>query len=105
MEFGEKLRTVCNESGIKLKEISDLTGIGYGTLKQYSQGTRKPKVEQIQKIVAIPRLEPWRELLLEQTELNAKESEFMILLARLRAQGREDEALAILRELEQRADD
>ena len=98
MDFGEKLKVVCAESGLKLKEISELSGIYYSQLKNYNQGRVKPKIDKIQKIAAIPQLEPWREFLLE-TDLEPDESEIMILLARLRKQGKESEALAILREI------
>ncbi len=104
MEFADKLKTVSRESGLKLKEISDLTEIAYQTLKFYSQGRRKPKIEQIQKIAAIPELAPWKEFLLEQTELTAEESELMVLIGRMKAQGREAEVLAYLRNLQSESD-
>ncbi len=99
MKFNERLRTVCSESGISLKKISDLTGIGYTSLKHYSQGLRNPKIEQIQKIASIPELEPWRELLLEQSELSPDETEFLVLVGRMKAQGKQAELDQILADM------
>ncbi|AJQ92232.1 helix-turn-helix domain-containing protein [Gynuella sunshinyii] len=99
MDFKEKLKVVRDESGISLKEIAKNSSIAYDTLRMYSQGRRKPKIEQIQKIAAIPALEPWSELLLEQTELSSDEAEFLVLVGRMKAQGKQAELDRILDEM------
>ena len=105
MEFSEKLKIACQESNIKLKEISELSGISYDSLKKYSNGSLRPKIDKIKKIAAIPQLAPWRELLLELNDLNAEESELMILISKMKQEGREAEVLQILRDVQQSEDD
>ena len=104
MEFSEKLKTVCAESGISLKKISNLTDISYDVLKNWSQGRRKPKIESIRKIASIPEIAPWRELLLEQTELTPDEGEFLVLVGRMKAQGKNEELQSILDEMKRLSD-
>ncbi|MFQ3261272.1 helix-turn-helix domain-containing protein [Reinekea sp.] len=100
MNFSERLKTICNETGLNLKQISDLSGIAYSSIKKYGQGERTPKIDQIKRISSIPALEPYKELLLDQTELSAEDSEIMLLVGRLRAQGKEGEVIQILRDLQ-----
>lgn len=104
MDFSEKLKIVRNESGLSLRKITELSGISYGMLKQYSQGKRNPKIEQIQKIASIPEISPWRELLLEQTELTPDEGEFLVLVGRMKAQGKDEELQSILDEMKRLSD-
>ena len=98
MDFSKKLKIICSESGLTLRKISELSGISYDVLKQYNQGRYKPKIDRIQMIASIPELEPWKELLLDQSELTHEDSELLIEIARWRRDGRTDELLAILRE-------
>ncbi|TXR52053.1 helix-turn-helix domain-containing protein [Reinekea thalattae] len=104
MEFKEKLKVVCAESGISLKKISELSGINYSQLKDYNQGRKAPKIDKIKQIAAIPQLAPWRELLMEVNDLNAEESELMILIGKMKQEGREAELLQILREVQSEDD-
>ena len=104
MTFGEKLRTVCSESGLSLKQISERAGVSYDMLRKYSQGKTKPKSENLLKIVGIPEIAPWRELLLEQTELTPDEGEFLVLVGRMKAQGKDAELDAILEEMKRLSD-
>ena len=111
MKFKKKLHLICEQERIKLKEFSNLTEIPYGTIKNYSSGQREPTLDQIQKILAVPRFIQYKDLLLA-LDLNVAEDtapynvpeeaarKAAELFRRLEALGRGDEALAILEAIE-----
>ena len=56
-----RIKEMIKKSGKKLKEISQESGVPYGALSSYNQGTRKPKEENAKKLanyfgVSIPYL-------------------------------------------------
>lgn len=64
MEFHERLKTVRKRTGVTTKAISDLSGIHYSQMKMYSSGSRKPKLENMEKIASIEPFQKYREFLL-----------------------------------------
>lgn len=45
-----RIKEMIKKSGKKLKEISQESGVPYGALSSYNQGTRKPKEENAKKL-------------------------------------------------------
>jgi len=74
MEFGEKLKKICKDEKLNLREFSDLTDIPYDSVRQYSRGRRTPAWEQIQKIANTPKFEKYKKFLLSESEELSSES-------------------------------
>ena len=105
MEFKEKLKIVRDETGLSSKSISEKSGIGYDSLRMYSQGKRKPKVEQLKKLADVEELRPFSDLILEQSELSKDEGEFLRLVGVMKQMGKTEELDAILADLRAHASD
>lgn len=113
MTFGEKIKLICDKERTNLKEISELSGIPYGSLKNYSSDHRKPKIDQIRKISEVPRFKKYEPMLLdlnEPTEIRESETEYIVgddriatLLKDLREAGKLDEAIDVLEALTKHA--
>lgn len=100
MNFSNAIAEVRAAERISLKEISELSGVPYATMKHYSSGFRSPSRGNLQKIAAVPRLAKYRHLLLGTDPADIPESELDGEISRLwqalKDQGREAEALSIL---------
>lgn len=123
MNFSDKLKRIIELEDINLKEFSDLTGLNYDTVRRYKSGSRSPTLDQIQKILASPRFEKYKDLLLSHPhhtptggatmggsaitkQLNASDQltqKALDLFKRLEELGRAEEALAILQAIEENA--
>lgn len=64
MNFGEKLKRICKEEKINLREFSELIEIPYNSVRQYSSGRRTPTWDQIYKIANTPRFEKYQQFIL-----------------------------------------
>lgn len=50
MDTGKKIRQARKKSGYTQKKLGSLAGMTYQQIAQYEKGTRKPKLENLQKI-------------------------------------------------------
>lgn len=98
MNFSYQLKEICSAENINLKEFSEITGIPYKTIRDYSSGSRSPSMGNLQKIASAPRLAKYSHLLLgtEPTD-NELDDEINRLWQQMKNEGREEEALSILR--------
>lgn len=122
MSFSDKIKKILELEEINLRVFSDLTEIRYDTVRQYSSGRRSPTFDQIQKILAVPQFEKYKEFLLsdgssigelpmgdptgikKDTLARPQDpltTEALELIKRLEALGKGEEALAILRSIEE----
>lgn len=102
MVFKEKLKQVCKQEGVNLREFSELAGIPYGTIRGYSQGRNAPLLAQIEKMTEHPRLAKYRNYLLSTDEKSSLDAELMALFRQLEEAGKGDQALEYLRYLAER---
>lgn len=124
MNFSDKLKRIIELEEINLKNFSDLTALNYDTVRRYKAGSRSPTLDQIKKILAVPRFEKYKEFLLsdgssvaevslgdpagaQETKLgqnsNPLTNEALELINRLKALGKWEEAMGILRVIEENA--
>ena len=100
MSFSDDLHEICRLEGLSLREVSTLSGISYGTMRNYSSGARSPSRGNLTKLASVPRLAKYRHLLLGTDPDDIPESELDDEISRLwqalKDQGREAEALSIL---------
>lgn len=100
MNFNYQIKKICESEKINLREFSDLTGIPYKTVRDYSSGARSPSMGNLQKIAAVPQLAKYRHLLLDTDAPKNPEglnSEIDFLVQQMKNEGRENEAISILR--------
>lgn len=88
MTFSDKIKKICRLEGINLKEFSDLSGISYGTLKNYSNPKNQPSLKRIMEISEMPRFKKYKPILLKFSEedygrVENPDLEFNALLDRL----------------------
>lgn len=55
-----KLNNILREKGITAKQVSEQTGIKYGTMLKYSSGERTPGVERAKLIAAVLDMDWWK---------------------------------------------
>ena len=55
-----KLNNILREKGITAKQVSEQTGIKYGTMLKYSSGERTPGVERAKLIAAVLDTDWWK---------------------------------------------
>lgn len=99
MDFADKLKKICTEENINLKQFSELTNISYGVIRNYAYRNRTPSHKQILKIVNTPQFVKYKNLLLSTNEPIGEDAEFLAIWNRLQEVGMEDEALDYLRYL------
>jgi len=95
MDFSEKLKHICKAEGISLKEFSDISGIAPDTVRSYSSGRKRPSYEKLVNIVNTPEFKKYQQLLLGTDDWLTFEID--VLVQRMKDEGREEEALSILR--------
>lgn len=105
MDFKQKLKIIREESGLNIKKISELSGIKYDVLRMYSQGKRNPSTDQIRKIASVLELAPWRELLVEDSDLTLDQIDFLVLVGRMKALGKEAELRSIMEQMQRLSND
>lgn len=64
MTFQDKIKHICSSEGINVREFSELAGIPYGTIRNYYQGVREPKISQVEQISEVPKFKKYKELLM-----------------------------------------
>lgn len=57
MTIGERIRNYRKMAGLTQKELSELSGVAPGTIRQYETGKRQPRIEQLQKIAPLLKVE------------------------------------------------
>lgn len=55
-----KLNNILREKGLTAKQVSEQTGIKYGTMLKYSSGERTPGVERAKLIAAVLDMDWWK---------------------------------------------
>lgn len=55
-----KLNNILREKGITAKQVSEQTGIKYGTMLKYSSGERTPGIERAKLIAAVLDIDWWK---------------------------------------------
>ncbi len=55
-----KLNNILREKGITAKQVSEQTGIKYGTMLKYSSGERTPGIERAKLIAAVLDMDWWK---------------------------------------------
>lgn len=65
MTFGEKVKIICEREGINLREFSDLSGIPYSSLRNYSNPKTQPSLKKIRQISEMPGLSKYKPILLD----------------------------------------
>lgn len=53
MTIGEKIRNYRKVAGLTQKRLGELCGVATGTVQQYELGKRQPRIEQLQKIADV----------------------------------------------------
>lgn len=76
MDFGQKIKKICELEDIKLKRFSELCKISYNSIAAYSSGKRTPSWENINQIANTPEFSRYKQFLLSpdsnDPELGAK---------------------------------
>ena len=55
-----KLNNILREKGLTAKQVSEQTGIKYGTMLKYSSGERTPGIERAKLIAAVLDIDWWK---------------------------------------------
>lgn len=55
-----KLNNILREKGLTAKQVSEQTGIKYGTMLKYSSGERTPGIERAKLIAAVLDMDWWK---------------------------------------------
>ena len=55
-----KLNNILREKGTTAKQVSEQTGIKYGTMLKYSSGERTPGIERAKLIAAVLDMDWWK---------------------------------------------
>ena len=55
-----KLNNILREKGLTAKQVSEQTGIKYGTMHKYSSGERTPGIERAKLIAAVLDIDWWK---------------------------------------------
>lgn len=107
MEFGQKIKAVCEQKGISLKKFSELADIPYSTIKKYSMGKYAPGWDQISKMANAPELTEFKQFLLSDSEetinepqLSEREAEVLEKYRAWEASGKGDDFLKALDDIE-----
>ena len=53
MWIGERLSAARKWSGLTLKQVEELTGVGTSSISEYESGTREPKLSQLSKLAKV----------------------------------------------------
>jgi predicted transcriptional regulator len=64
MNFGEKIKFVCEKEGINLKEFSKLANIPYDSIKRYARGENQPPHNRVKQISEVTNFAKYRNMLL-----------------------------------------
>jgi len=97
-----QIKRICRLEGLSLKEFAEITGLPYGTIKNYSAGQSRLPLSKINEICSHPRFNRYRNLLLSLEEPinegfpNTPIAHAHALLLELEKGGRLEEATAIL---------
>jgi transcriptional regulator with XRE-family HTH domain len=101
MNFSNAIQEICRTEGWTLKKFSQLTNINYQTIRNYSAGNREPSLQNLKRITTTPELAKYQHILLgtDAQETNQDESipEIDRLFQQMKNEGRENEAISILR--------
>jgi transcriptional regulator with XRE-family HTH domain len=97
MKFSEVLKDICTQEGITLKAFSELTGISYQQIRNYSSSRKVPNYANLLKIANAPGLSKYRTALLGDPA--AVNDEIQTLIQILIEQGQEQQVLALLKEI------
>lgn len=96
MNYTDVIKQICAQEGLSLKRLSELSGISYQSMRNYSSGRKKPHYDNLRLLANTPELAAYRHLLLADNDLD---DELISLLNELRAAGLEDAARAALLEI------
>ncbi len=58
-DYGTKLRAMRIAEGMTQQQLSDLSGIGLGTIKNYETGQKMAGIKVIEQILALPNFEKY----------------------------------------------
>ncbi len=105
MTFGQRIKEVCRLEKINLKEFSELSGIPYGTILNYTHRKGAPRISQLNKMFEAPRLAPYKKLLGYTEDMDYDEIEFINLFRRLKECDKAEESLDYLRYMLDRANE
>ena len=98
MTFIDKVRKICDLKGISQKKFSDISGIPYPTIKNYSTRGGTPSFEKMIELSKLPELRAYADILLEQDAVPDEEMrEFNALFDELEKAGKGQQALDYLR--------
>ena len=104
VNFGAKIKKICANEKITYRELSELTGVPYGTLTKYASGHSPPKLSQIEKIANHPRFEKYKNLLFGTSDSELLNEQFVDLFRELEKRGKGEQVLEYLRFLQSQKD-